>query len=151
MLKNIQEWIMLFIIISFMVVIGNWVGYDVMPLDALPGILVLVIISLIGLILHKINPYKGIPSIAYIGILAFIISIPSVPGSEQIVEWTAKVNLLAIATPILAYAGISIGRSWNDFAKLGWKTIIVGMFVLLGTFLGSAVIAEILLRIQGII
>ncbi|MFP3917156.1 hypothetical protein U5N28_05030 [Lysinibacillus telephonicus] len=151
MLKNIQEWIILFVIVSFMVIIGNWVGYDVMPLDALPGILVLVIVSLIGLIIHRVNPYKGIPSIAYIGILAFVITIPGVPGSEKIVEWTAKVNLLAIATPILAYAGISIGRSWTDFAKLGWKTIIVGMFVLLGTFLGSAIVAEIILRMQGII
>ncbi|KGR88912.1 hypothetical protein CD30_17890 [Ureibacillus massiliensis 4400831 = CIP 108448 = CCUG 49529] len=151
MLKNLQEWVILFVIVSIMVLIGNWAGYDVMPLDALPGIIVLALISLIGLIIHRINPYKGIPSIAYIGILAFIITIPGVPGSEQIVEWTSKVNLLAIATPILAYAGISIGRSWTDFAKLGWKTIIVGMFVLLGTFLGSAIIAEIILRMQGII
>ncbi|RKJ40640.1 hypothetical protein D7X33_36350 [Butyricicoccus sp. 1XD8-22] len=151
MLKNLQEWIILFVIVSLMVLIGNWAGYDVMPLDALPGIIVLALISLIGLIIHRINPYKGIPSIAYIGILAFIITIPGVPGSEQIVEWTSKVNLLAIATPILAYAGISIGRSWTDFARLGWKTIIVGMFVLLGTFLGSAIIAEIILRMQGII
>lgn len=151
MLKSIQEWVILFIIVSFMVIIGNWVGYDVMPLEAIPGILALAGISLVGLILHRLNPYKKIPSIAYIGILAFLITIPGVPGSEQIVEWTAKVNLLAIATPILAYAGISIGRSWTDFAKLGWKTIIVGMFVLLGTFLGSAVIAEVVLRMQGII
>lgn len=151
MLKNLQEWVILFVIVSLMVLIGNWAGYDVMPIDALPGIIVLALISLIGLIIHRINPYKGIPSIAYIGILAFIITIPGVPGSEQIVEWTSKVNLLAIATPILAYAGISIGRSWTDFAKLGWKTIIIGMFVLLGTFLGSAIIAEIILRMQGII
>ncbi|MFC7688116.1 hypothetical protein [Ureibacillus sp. GCM10028918] len=151
MLKNIQEWIILFIIVSFMVIIGNWIGYEVMPLESIPGILTLAAISLVGLILHRLNPYKKIPSIAYIGILAFLITIPGVPGSEQIVEWTAKVNLLAIATPILAYAGISIGRSWTDFAKLGWKTIIVGMFVILGTFLGSAVIAEIILRMQGII
>ena len=151
MLKNIQEWVILFVIVSFMVIVGNWVGYEVMPLEAIPGILTLAAISLVGLILHRLNPYKKIPSIAYIGILAFLITIPGVPGSEQIVEWTAKVNLLAIATPILAYAGISIGRSWTDFAKLGWKTIIVGMFVILGTFLGSAVIAEIVLRMQGII
>jgi len=151
MLKNIQEWILLFIIVASLVVLGNWVGYDVMPLDAIPGILVLVGVSMIGLIIHKAIPYKGIPSIAYIGILAFIITIPGVPGQEQIVEWTTKVNLLAIATPILAYAGISIGRSWTDFAKLGWRTIIIGMFVLLGTYLGSAIIAEIILRIQGII
>lgn len=151
MLKNIQEWVILMIIVSFMVIIGNWIGYEVMPLEALPGIIVLASISLLGLMIHRAIPYKGIPSIAYIGILAFIISIPAVPGSEKIVEWTGKVNLLAIATPILAYAGISIGRSWTDFAKLGWKTVIVGMFVLLGTFLGSAIVAEIILRMQGII
>ncbi|MBD8027884.1 hypothetical protein H9636_14625 [Ureibacillus sp. Re31] len=151
MLKNIQEWVLLFVIVSFMVIIGNWIGYDVMPLEALPGILALASISFLGLIIHRVIPYKGIPSIAYIGILAFILSMPAVPGSEKIVEWTGKVNLLAIATPILAYAGISIGRSWTDFAKLGWKTVIVGMFVLLGTFLGSAIVAEIILRMQGII
>ncbi|MEK9199354.1 hypothetical protein [Ureibacillus sp. FSL E2-3493] len=151
MLKNIQEWVILMIIVSFMVIIGNWIGYEVMPLESLPGIIVLASISLLGLIIHRAVPYKGIPSIAYIGILAFILSMPAVPGSEKIVEWTGKVNLLAIATPILAYAGISIGRSWTDFAKLGWKTVIVGMFVLLGTFLGSAIVAEIILRMQGII
>ncbi|WP_085520612.1 hypothetical protein [Tuberibacillus sp. Marseille-P3662] len=151
MLKNIQEWVLLFIIIGFMIVIGNWIGYNVMPLEALPGIITLALISLAGLMIHKLIPYKKIPSIAYIGILAFILTIPGVPGSGQIVAWTSEVNLLAITTPILAYAGISIGRSWDDFAKLGWKTIVVGMCVLLGTYLGSAVVAEIILRFQGVI
>ncbi|WP_453996375.1 hypothetical protein [Bacillus nitroreducens] len=151
MLKSIQEWVFLFIICSFSVLAGNWIGYEVMPLDAIPGLLVLVGISLLGLIIHKAIPYKKVPSIAYIGILAFIITIPGMPFQEKIVEWTSQVNLLAIATPILAYAGISIGRSWADFAKLGWKTIIIGMCVILGTYLGSAIVSEIILRIQGII
>ncbi|WP_077325340.1 hypothetical protein [Virgibacillus siamensis] len=151
MLKNIQEWVFLFIIIGFMVIIGNWIGYEVMPLAALPGVAALAAISLAGLIIHKLVNYQKIPSIAYIGILAFILTIPGVPGSDHIVAWTSEVNLLAIATPILAYAGISIGRSWTDFAKLGWKTIIVGMLVLLGTYMGSAIVAEIILRMQGII
>jgi hypothetical protein len=151
MLKSIQEWVLLFIICSISVLAGNWIGYDVMPLAAVPGILVLAGVSLAGLIIHKAIPYKKIPSIAYIGILAFIITIPGMPFQEKFVEWTAQVNLLAIATPILAYAGISIGRSWADFKKLGWRTIVIGMFVLLGTYLGSAIVAEIILRIQGII
>ncbi|WP_099159610.1 hypothetical protein [Virgibacillus ndiopensis] len=151
MLKSVQEWVLLFIIIGFIIVIGNWIGYNVMPLDALPGIIVLIAISLAGLIIHRLIPYKKVPSIAYIGILAFVLTIPGVPGSQQLVSWTSEVNLLAIATPILAYAGISIGRSWTDFAKLGWKTVVIGMCVLLGTYLGSAVVAEIILRIQGII
>ncbi|ASK62452.1 hypothetical protein CFK37_09965 [Virgibacillus phasianinus] len=151
MLKSLQEWVMLFVIIGFMILIGNWIGYDVMPLAAMPGIVTLALISLAGLVIHRLIGYKKIPSIAYIGILAFVLTIPGVPGSEQIVAWTSKVNLLAIATPILAYAGISIGRSWADFARLGWKTIVVGMCVLLGTYLGSAIVAEIILRMQGII
>lgn|SRR5690625_2204953 len=150
MLKSIQEWTYVLTIIGAIVVIGNWIGYDIMPFEAIPGMIVLILIAISGLIIHRLLPFK-IPSIAYIGIIGFIVTIPPFPGSEKLVEWTTQVNLLAIATPILAYAGISIGRSWADFAKLGWKTIIVGMCVLLGTFLGSAIIAEIVLRFQGII
>lgn len=151
MLKSLQEWIMLFIIISFMVVMGNWIGYDIMPLQTVPGIITLASISLIGLTIHRLVPYKGLPSIAYIGILAFVLTIPGVPGASYIVDWTTEVSLLAITTPILAYAGISIGRSWADFTKLGWRTIVVGVCVMLGTYLGSAVVAEVVLRMQGII
>ena len=136
-------------IIGFIMLIGNWIGYNVLPLAALPGIVVLILISLAGLIIHRLLPFK-LPSIAYIGIIGLLITIPGMPGAGKVVTWTSEVNLLAIATPILAYAGISIGRSWFDF-KLGWKTIIIGMAVLLGTYLGSAVIAHIVLRIQGII
>lgn len=150
MLKSIKEWVIVFIIIGFIMLIGNWIGYDVLPLTALPGIITLILISLAGLIIHRLLPLR-LPSIAYIGIIGLIVTIPGMPGAEKIVAWTSDVNLLAIATPILAYAGVSIGRSWFDFVKLGWKTIIVGMAVLLGTYLGSAVIAEIVLRMQGII
>lgn len=151
MLKNIQEWVFLLGIVGLMVVIGNWIGYEVMPMDAIPGVLVLLLMSLAGLIIHKLIGYEKLPSIAYIGVLAFILTIPGMPGQVKIVQWTAEVNLLAITTPILAYAGISIGRSWTDFRKLGWKPIVVGIFVILGTYLGSAVVAELILRFQGII
>lgn len=150
MLKNIQEWLLVLAIVGIITLFGNWVGYDIMPLKALPGMIVLILISLAGLILDKLLPFK-IPAIAYISIIAILVSLPGVPGSEHIVKWSADVNLLAITTPILAYAGIAIGRSWTDFAKLGWRSIIVGMCVLLGTYLGSAIIAEIILRVQGVI
>lgn len=150
MLKNIQEWFMVLVIVGAITLMGNWVGYDVMPIQAIPGMLVLIGVSLAGLILDKLLPFQ-VPAIAYISIIAIIVSLPGVPGSEQLVKWTTEVNLLAITTPILAYAGVAIGRSWADFAKLGWKSIIVGMCVLLGTYLGSAVIAEIILRMQGLI
>ncbi|WP_163971047.1 hypothetical protein [Oceanobacillus halotolerans] len=150
MLKNIQEWTLLLVIFGFTAILGNWAGYDVMPLEAIPGMIVLILICLAGFILHKLIPID-FPSVAYIAIIGVIVSMPWMPGSEQVVAWTSKIELLALATPILAYAGISIGRSWTDFMKLGWKTIVIASLVLLGSFIGSALIAEIVLRFQGII
>ncbi|MBO8157773.1 MAG: hypothetical protein H0Z32_15200 [Bacillaceae bacterium] len=150
MLKNIQEWTLLLTIFGIVSLLGNWIGYDVMPAAAIPGIIILILICLAGLIIQKLIP-GNIPSVAYIAIIGIIVSMPWMPGSDLVVQYTGDVNLLALATPILAYAGIAIGRSWTDFAKLGWKTIVVASFVLLGTFIGSAIIAEIVLRFQGII
>ncbi len=150
MLKNIQEWALLLLIFGIVALIGNWVGFDVLPVDAIPGMVVLILICLIGLIIQKLLPVN-IPSVAYIALIGVLLSMPWMPGSEKVVQWTNEVNLLALATPILAYAGIAIGRSWTDFVKLGWRSIVVACFVLFGTFIGSAIIAEVILRIQGII
>src|SRR5690625_4820389 len=112
--------------------------------------IVLILICLAGFILRELIPVN-FPSIAYISIIGVIVSMPWMPGAEKVAEWTGEVELLPLATPILAYAGIAIGRSWTDFVKLGWKTIVVACLVMLGTFIGSAIIAEIILRVQGII
>lgn len=150
MLKNIQEWTLLLAIFGFTALLGNWAGYDIMPLGAIPGMIVLIAICLAGFILNKAIPIE-FPSVAYIAIIGVLVSMPWMPGSDAIVSWTGEVQLLALATPILAYAGIAIGRSWTDFMQLGWKALVVASLVLLGTFIGSALIAEVILRMQGII
>ncbi|MBD7909077.1 hypothetical protein [Sporosarcina gallistercoris] len=150
MLKNIQEWVLLLGIFGITALVGNWAGYDILPLAAIPGMITLIVICLAGFILRELIPVN-FPSIAYISLIGVLVSMPWFPGSEKVVEWTTEVQLLALATPILAYAGIAIGRSLTDFVKLGWKTIVVATLVMLGTFLGSAVIAELILRFQGII
>jgi hypothetical protein len=150
LLKNVQEWTLLLIIFGLIAAIGNWIGYSVFPVAALPGMAVLIVICLAGLILQHVLPVN-IPSVAYIGIIGILVSMPVMPGSEYIVKWTENINILALATPILAYASIAIGRSWTDFVKLGWRSVVVAMFVMVGTFLGSALIAEVVLRMQKII
>lgn len=150
LLKNIQEWTLLLVIFGFTALLGNWAGYDILPFSAIPGMIILILICLAGFILRELIPIN-FPSIAYISLIGVIVSMPWMPGSEKVVEWTSQVELLALATPILAYAGIAIGRSWTDFMKLGWRSIVVASLVMLGTFLGSAIIAEIVLRFQGII
>lgn len=84
MLKNITEWFLILGIFGLSALIGNWVGYDILPSAAIPGMLVLIVISVLGLILEKVLP-GNIPSVGYIGIIGIIVSIPGVPGSEYVV------------------------------------------------------------------
>lgn len=150
MLKNITEWTLVLSIFGIAAALGNWFGYDVLPWVAIPGLVILILVSIIGLVMEKVIP-GNIPAVGYIGLIGILISLPMMPGSDFVVEWTSKVSILALATPILAYAGISIGSNWADFRKLGFRSVVVAMMVFLGTFLGSALIAEIILRWQGII
>ena len=56
---------------------------------------------------------------------------------------------LALATPILAYAGIYTGKNLDALKQTGWRIVVLAIFVMIGTYVGSAVIAEIILRLLG--
>lgn len=56
---------------------------------------------------------------------------------------------MALATPILAYAGLSLGKDLESFKKLGWRIIIVSLFVYTGTFLFASFFAEIAFKLLG--
>ena len=140
--------LLILIITGVLTLVGNFVGFKVNPMEAVPGILILIIIAFIGILISKIFPIK-IPSVAYIVTLATILTIPGMPMAELISDYTAKVNFLALCTPILAYAGIYTGKNLNTLKRTGWKIFIVALFVILGTYLGSAIIAQVILKILG--
>lgn len=127
---------------------GNFVGYKISIIEAIPGILILVLIAFLGIVLAEIIPIK-LPSVAYIVTLSTILTIPGVPGAELISNYTSKVNFLALTTPILAYAGIYTGENLDSLKKTGWRIAVLAIFVILGTYLGSAIIAHIILKAIG--
>ena len=89
-----------------------------------------------------------LPSVAWISLVAILVTIPGVPGSAFVTDAVAKLNFLALATPALAYAGLALTQ--NEFAiarRSGWKIVIVAICVMLGTYLGSVVIADLTLRL----
>ena len=51
---------------------------------------------------------------------------------------------------LVASTGVSIGKSWADFKKIGWRGVVVTLLVIFGTFFMSALFAELLMRAQGI-
>lgn len=65
------------------------------------------------------------------------------------IKWINGVNFLAITTPILTFAGISVADRLTDISKMSWKIVIVGIFVFLGTYLGSGILAQAALYLSG--
>ncbi len=140
----------IFVISGFLALIGNYVGFKVSPLEALPGMLILLVLIIAGEVLTRVSPLK-LPSIAYVSLLAIIASVPGVPGAEAVIRYADKVQFLALCTPILAYAGISIGKDLNSFKEQGLKMVVVTLLTFIGTFVGSAAIAQLILKLTGVI
>ena len=63
--------------------------------------------------------------------------------SNEVVKAINGVDFLSITTPILTYAGISVANKLGVLRSLSWKIAITGIFVFIGTYLGSATLAQI--------
>ena len=66
-------------------------------------------------------------------------------------KYTDVITTAPIGTVILAAAGVSIGTKLDDVKKLSWKIILISLVVFSGTYFGSAIIANIVLKFSGII
>jgi hypothetical protein len=145
---KMKEIAIVLLITAAISVVGNFIGYKVNIIEAIPGALILVLISIAGIGLAKIIP-GNIPSVAYIVTLSTVLTIPGIPGSAAISNYVSKVNFLALTTPILAYAGIYTGKNLDSLKKTGWRIVVVSIFVIIGTYVGSALIAHFILKGLG--
>ncbi|WP_297281253.1 hypothetical protein [uncultured Anaerococcus sp.] len=121
--------------------VSNIIGYDSLG-NSLPGILVLSAITIVGYFLSYVIPIKKISAVLWISILAILLASPISPVSDFVIKSVDSVNINAIITPILAYAGVIIGKDWGAFKSVGVKGIIVAIFVIVGTFLISALLGD---------
>lgn len=140
----------IFLALIFTVIVSticNIVGYELNIIESLPGMLILAAICIGGYCLSFIVPIKKISSVLWISILAILLASPISPISDVIVKYVGNINLNAITTPILAYAGIIIGKDWGAFKKVGFKGIIVSIFVIIGTFLISSLLGDFFMAI----
>ena len=146
-------------LVSAYALIGNWLstmksGAPVTPIEALPGMVMLLAITIIGVaisdVLDKALP-KNLPAIAYISLVAIVVTIPGFPGAEFAFASMNKIGLLPLCTPILAYAGISLGKDFDTFKSQGIAIVCVALLTFVGTYVGSAIIAEVVLRLTGAI
>lgn len=138
--------------IGLITLIGNWIGFGIKPLEALPGMAVLVGIAILGWWISKNIPVKiESPTVVWISLLALLLTSPIFPGHEMLTRVTNKVNFMAITTPVLSYAGLSLGKDIDTFKKLGFRIVIISLLVYTGTFLFATGFAQIVLKLNGTI
>ncbi len=139
--------------------IGNFIatakaGKPVPPLEAVPGMLVLFAIVVLGLGLQQLaeKAHIKLPGILFISLVGIVLSVPGLlPFAPFVSASVKKISLLALCTPILAYAGIAIGKDLDEFKKQGVAIIVVACLTFFGTYIGSAIIAQVLLKLTHII
>lgn len=140
------EWGAMFIVAGLGIALANFVGFQVGFLDSLPGIVILLLISLASVALSKLIPVK-LPVIAYCSLLGLFLACPLSPVREFVIESAGKINFTAPLTMVGAFAGISISDQLKEFARQGWKMVLIACLVMVGTFVCSAVIANVTLSL----
>lgn len=147
--QGIFNWILLLAIFSVITVVGNAIGYNHPIGDSLIGMVILSFITLLGVWMERYLPFN-ISSIIYISVMGIAVALPGMPTSDFVLYYVSKVELLSIVTVFLAYVGIGMGKSWNEFKALGGRAVIVTVLVIASTYLGSAFVAHCILVLTGV-
>lgn len=142
----------LLLMVSVIIILTNVIGYKMPVKDSIIGVLLLSAISLIGLTISKfMSRFVKLPSMMYVSLLGLLLACPVSPVKDIVVGTITPVAFLAPATALGAFAGISLGKDLKDFAKMGWKLVLITLFVITGTFIFSALVADIVLKMTGAI
>jgi len=126
----------------------------VTPFMAVPGMLFFAIPVVLGFILDDALSPKlkiKIPTIFYISIIGIVMGIPGFPGAGAYIAATNYVGLLSMGSVGLAYAGIALCKDLGAFKGQSVGIVVVAILAFSGSFIGSVLIAEGVLRLTGAI
>ncbi|GAB3190709.1 DUF3100 domain-containing protein [Nesterenkonia suensis] len=124
---------------TVLTVIALWAAGGTVTASVLPGMGVIVIFVVLGLLARR---YLRISAIVTSMTLAMLASTPWSPIAEPLLTLVDPVSFLPMTTPVLVLAGLGLGRDARMLRSVGWKIIPVGLAVFTGTFLASVLIAQ---------
>lgn len=143
------EWFLLFVLGAVGTALANFIGYKVGFIESLPGLAILLVISMLGVVCTRVIPIR-MPIIAYCSLIGLVLASPINPIREQVINYVGMINFTAPFSLVGAFAGMSISSQLKTFVKQGWKILIVGVLVMTGAFVGSIIWASLLLKISSI-
>jgi hypothetical protein len=123
--------------------IGNSINHKAALADpqVLGGMAIVVGVVLAGYGLYLLSRRK-LPAVIWVSLVGMALTYPAFPYAAQIAAMTGKINFLALSTPMLALAGLSIAKDVPAFRRLGWRIVVVSFAANAGTFLGATLIAQ---------
>lgn len=151
---DFKKYILYFILMSMagvIVLAGQAIGMKKQFIGAVPGMMLIVGLALLCYIVKDVIPKFPLPAYALSTLLGMAVSMPYFSISKFFVTEINTVEFLPLCTPLLAFAGISVGDKINDLKKMSWKIIIIAIVVFTTIFFACALIAQLVLKLQGTI
>lgn len=130
-----------------------WFSPEATPIvpATLAGLAALWLFSLAGIVVSDLIGLTRIPVLRDFPILGWValVSLFSCLAWDGFVTAISAVDFLSLTTPILAFAGVSVADRLIDLTKTSWKVALTAVFVFIGTYVGSATLAQIGLTVSG--
>lgn len=149
--EQITQFIIVICIAAIITAVGNVMDGKHLFSDSLIGVAIMAILATIGGIISHFPYANKLPMAFWVSLVGVIASLPIMPGQEWIIAKTSQVTFLATTTPVLAYAGLSLGKDLAAFRRLSWRIIPVALAVTAGTFICASALAQIMLHLEGLI
>ena len=151
MFEKLKDILFILLVTAFFSMIANLIGYKGTLAASSVGALVLCAVTFVGCVVANLPGFNKLPTVFWVSLIAVIVSLPGFPGGAWILAQIKGLSLMATTTPILAYAGLCVGKDLEAFKALSWKIIPVALCVAAGPFLCATIMAEVMLRLSGAI
>lgn len=128
---------------------ANLVGQRAHPGASALGAAMLFAITGAGLLGERYLAPR-LPGVAWVSLAGILVTLPFVPGAATVARTVGTIDVLSTATPCLAYAGLAIGaKDVETLRASGGRLVAIALLVFVSTYVGSAVVAELVLRATG--
>ncbi len=134
--------LLIWVFSGLVALIGNLLAYKT-PVDGkvIAGLALILVPVVLGYALYLVTR-RLVPAVVMVSLVAMAMTYPATPYAADVAALSGTINFLALATPLLAFAGLSITRDIPTFRKLGWRIVVVSLMANAGTFLGATLIAQ---------
>lgn len=148
-MKRYSEWFMLFCLGGIGILIANWLGNKMNPIESLPGVLILIAISMLAVFVTNVVPFN-VPLVALCALFGMLAASPISPIREFIVTYAGRINFSSPITILGALAGMNISREFRSFLKEAPRYLLIGVVTMACIYVGSTLWSSVLLTISNL-